>query len=106
MALQSMHHVLGGECAPAEVPLDALPEVEYPRLAVGTHAPVGGQHRHEIVPRIFFHQGFVHWRILRGVDDGHEDGIVLFTFQLYRHLQAFHAGWRGRRCRPGGRRLR
>ena len=86
VALQGMHHVLGGEFAPAKVPLDALPEVKYPRLAVWTHAPVGGQHRHEMVPRVFLHQGFVHRRILGGIDDGHEYRIILFALQLHCHL--------------------
>ena len=105
MALQGMDNVLGGEFAPAKVPLDAPPEVECPRLAVGTHAPVGGQHRHEMVPRVFLHQGFVYRRILSGVDDGHEYRIVLFALQLHCHLQTVHLGWSGRRHRCGGRRL-
>src|SRR5712691_6614173 len=105
MALQGMHHVFGGECAPAEVPLDALAEVERPRLPIWTHAPVGGQHRHEIVPRVFLHQGFDHRCILSGIDDTHEHGIVLFAFQLHGHLQTFHPGWSGRGRRWEGRRL-
>src|SRR6266571_9549138 len=74
MALQGMDDVLSGECAPAKVPLDAPPEVECPRLAVWTHVPVSGQHRHELVPGVFFHQGLVHRGILGGEDEGHERG--------------------------------
>src|SRR5437016_14548944 len=56
MALQGMNDVLSGECATAKVPLDTPPEVECPRLAVGTHVPVGGPHRHKPMPVAFFHQ--------------------------------------------------
>ena len=105
MALQGMNDVLSGECAPAKVPLDAPPEVECPRLAVWTHVPVSGQHRHEMVPWVFFHQGLVHRGILGGEDEGHEERIVLFPFQLHRHLQAVHLGRRGREHRYRGRRL-
>src|SRR6266542_4816909 len=94
------------EFAPAKVPLDALPEVERPCLPIRTHLPVSGQHWHKIVPWVFLHQGFVYRRILGGEDEGHEYGIVLFTFQLHRHLQAFHLGWSGSRRRWGGGRLR
>src|SRR5712664_4204936 len=105
MALQDMNDVLSGECAPAKVPLDTPPEVECPGLAVWTHVPVGGQHRHEMVPWVFFYQGLVHRGILGGEDEGHEERIVLFPFQLHRHLQTVHLRWRGRGHRYRGRRL-